>query len=199
MMHSMIESATTRERRRLETEHRITVCAQQLTDERGLDGFTMDELAEAADVSRRTLFNYFPSKVDAVLGNPPELPPDVLATFHAGGPHGHLVDDLGELALVLLGSKLLSHQEMERGRRIVTTTPRLIAAAHERFEAYTGDFVEMILAREGQHFGAERARLLIRLLVAIFDGCLPGSTADEGRPMGDIYVDHLRMARELLA
>lgn len=198
-MHSVTDSATTRERRRLETEHRITVCAHRLTDERGLDGFTMDELAEAADVSRRTLFNYFPSKVDAVLGNPPELPPDVLATFHAGGPHGHLVDDLGELAMVLLSSKVLSHEEMERGRRIVITTPRLIAAAHERFEAYTADFVEMILAREGQDFGADRARLLIRLLVAIFDGCLPGSPTDDGRSMGDVYVDHLRLARELLA
>jgi len=35
--------------------------------------------------------------------------------------------------------------------------------------------------------------------VAIFDGCLPGSADDDGRSMGDIYVDHLRMARELLA
>jgi AcrR family transcriptional regulator len=197
-MHSMEESATLRERRRSETEHRITVCAQRLTDERGLDGFTMDELAETAEVSRRTLFNYFPSKIDAVLGNPPEVPPDVLATFYAGGPHGHLVDDLGELALVLLSSKVLDRQEMERGRRIVVTTPRLIVAAHERFEALAGEFVEMILAREGQDFGAERARLLVRLFVALFDGCLPTDAGDD-RPLGEVFLDHLRLARELLA
>jgi AcrR family transcriptional regulator len=198
-MHSVEESATLRERRRFETEHRITVCAQRLTDERGLDGFTMDELAETAEVSRRTLFNYFPSKVDAVLGNPPELPPDVLATFYAGGPHGHLVDDLGELAVVLLSSKVLDREEMERGRRIVVTTPRLIVAAHERFEALAGEFVDMILAREGQDFGAERARLLVRLFVAIFDGCLPRGDSDDDRALGDVYLDHLRLARELLA
>ena len=196
-MHSMIESATTRERRRLETEHRITVCAQQLTDERGLEGFTMDDLARAADVSRRTLFNYFPSKVDAVLGNPPELPPDVLATFYARGPHGHLVDDLGELAVVLLRSKVLDREEMERGRRIVTTTPRLIVAAHERFEALAGEFVEMILAREGQDFGAERARLLVHLFVALFDGCLLPRVTDD-RSLDDVFLDQLRLARELL-
>jgi AcrR family transcriptional regulator len=197
-MHSMEESATLRERRRLETEHRITICAQRLTDERGLDGFTMDDLAENAQVSRRTLFNYFPSKIDAVLGNPPELPPDVLATFYAKGPHGHLVDDLGVLALVLLSSKVLGREEMERGRRIVTTTPRLIVAAHERFEALAGEFVEMILAREGQEFGAARARLLVHLFVALFDCCLPTGEADD-RPLGDAFLDHLRLARELLA
>ena len=42
--------------------------AIDLTLERGLAGFTMQELADAADVSRSTLFNYFPSKADAVLG-----------------------------------------------------------------------------------------------------------------------------------
>ncbi len=196
-MHSMEESATLRERRRLETEHRITACAQRLTDERGLDGFTMDELAEDAEVSRRTLFNYFPSKIDAVLGNPPEVPPDVLATFYAGGPHGHLVDDLGELALVLLSSKVLDREEMQRGRRIVVTTPRLIVAAHERFEALAGEFVEMILTREGPDFGAERARLLVQLFVALFDGCLPAQEGDD-RPLADVFLHQLRLARELL-
>ena len=198
-MHSMTESATTRERRRLETERRITVCAQQLTDERGLDGFTMDELAEAADVSRRTLFNYFPSKVDAVLGNAPDLPPSVLATFHAGGPHGDLVDDLGELAAVLLSSKTLTREEMELGHRVVTTTPRLIMAAHERFQELTSEFVDVILAREGEEFGEARARLLIRLLVAIFDSCLPANSQEPDRPLADVFADSLRTARDLLA
>lgn len=216
-MHSMSKSATStdpgrgdagaptdgttlRERRRQETEHRITVCAQRLTDQRGLDGFTLDDLAEEAEVSRRTLFNYFPSKIDAVLGNPPPIPPAVLATFHAGGPHGHLVDDLGELASVLLRSQVLTREETERGYRIVTTTPRLIVAAHARFEELTGEFVEMILAREGQDFGADKARLLVRLLVAVFDGCLPAFNAEgDDRPLSEVFTDSLRTARRLLA
>ena len=177
------------------------MCAQRLTDQQGLDGFTMDELAEACDVSRRTLFNYFPSKVDAVLGNPPDLSPSVVATFVGGGPHGHLIDDLGELAAVFLGSKVLTREEMERGRRVVTTTPRLIMAAHERFEHLTREFVDIILAREGKAFGAERARLLIRLLVAIFDGCLPadGAGQDPDRSLADVFRSQLRMTRDLLS
>lgn len=197
----MNQSATHRERRRLETERRITVCAQRLTGTHGLDGFTLDDLAEEAEVSRRTLFNYFPSKVDAVLGNPPDLPPSVLATFHAGGPHGHLVDDLGELAAVILTSKALTREEMERGRQIMMTTPRLMMAVHERFEQLVGEFVELILAREGRDFGADRARLLIRLLVAIFDGCMTTDPDSDDPPtsLADVYTHQLRTARDLLA
>lgn len=197
----MTESASTRARRRLETEHRITVCAQRLTDEVGLDGFTMEELAEAADVSRRTLFNYFPSKVDAVLGNPPDLSASTMATFVEGGPHGHVVDDLGELAATFLSSNVLTAAEMDRARRVITTTPRLIMAVHQRFEQLTGDLVDVILTREGEEFGADRARLLIRLLVAILDGCMSGPL--EGRdpavPLADAFTEALATARELLA
>lgn len=200
-MHYMSESATLRERQRVDTERRITICAQRLTDELGLDGFTMEDLAEAAAVSRRTLFNYFPSKIDAVLGNPPDLPPSVLAIFCAGGPHGHVVDDLGELASVLLSSKVLTRDEMELGRRIVMATPRLMLAVHERFEQLSGEFADLILAREGQEFGADRARLLIRLLVAIFDGCMtaPDEGQDPEPPLADVFTEKLRMARDLLA
>ena len=66
----------------------ITRCAQQLADEHGLDGFTMDQLAECAGVSRRTLFNYVPGKLDAVLGSMQEPDPEVFSEFLAGGPTG---------------------------------------------------------------------------------------------------------------
>ena len=58
----------------------------------------MDDLAALAGVSRRTLFNYFPGKDDAVLGGPPVLDAEAASTtFVAGGPHGNLVDDLAEI------------------------------------------------------------------------------------------------------
>ena len=67
-MHSVTESATSlREQKRWECSHRITLCAQRLTDAHGLDGFTVDDLAAAAGVSRRTLFNYFRNKEDLAL------------------------------------------------------------------------------------------------------------------------------------
>ena len=89
------------------TRVRIVRCAQRLCLNAGFDGFTMDELAEAAEVSRRTLFNYFPSKVDAVLGaaEAPDLASpglqEVADRFRDGGPHG--LPELREIFGELLG------------------------------------------------------------------------------------------------
>src|SRR4051794_33651766 len=106
----MVASATLRETRRTATARRITLCAQQLTDERGFEGFTMNDLAEAAEVSRRTLFNYYPSKVDAVLGSH-ETDPAALASFRANGPHGVLIDDVCALVITMLEDKAIERVE----------------------------------------------------------------------------------------
>jgi len=201
-MHFVTESATVtlREQKRWQTSHRITVCAQQLTDTRGLDGFTMDELAEAAGVSRRTLFNYFPGKLDAVLGATPEIPADVLAQFQAGGPHGNLLDDLGAMAQALLTMKEIDRESLALARRVLTSSPRLIAAAHERFEQHTEEFVTLLVEREGKDFGTSRARLLIRILLAIFDASLDVYLAvGDSRPIDQIFDEQLRETRALLA
>lgn len=52
----------------METYAALTNHARTLTAERELNGFTIEELCEAAGVSRRTFFNYFATKEDAVLG-----------------------------------------------------------------------------------------------------------------------------------
>ncbi len=39
----------------------------RLTDERGYDATTVDDIAETAGISQRTFFRYFPTKDDAIL------------------------------------------------------------------------------------------------------------------------------------
>jgi len=199
-MHFMSESANClRKQKRWETSHRIAMCAQQMTDAHGLDGFTMDELAEAAEVSRRTLFNYFPSKLDAVLGEIPELPAAALATFRAGGPHGSLVEDLGTLAKALLAVKEPDREAMVLSRRVLSSSPRVLAAAHQRFEQITEDFVAQILEREGPDFDIVRARLAVRILGAIFHSALTTFIAGDERPVDVLFDLYLKQTRSLFA
>ena len=61
-----------RERKKRETRAALAAAALRLAVEKGPDNVTVDEIAEAADVSVRTFFNYFPHKEYAILGRNPE-------------------------------------------------------------------------------------------------------------------------------
>lgn len=70
-MHCVMKSATSqRDVRRAEVTRALISLSRRATAEGGLHGFTIDELCERAGISRRTFFNYFASKEDAVLGIP---------------------------------------------------------------------------------------------------------------------------------
>ncbi|WP_188657328.1 TetR family transcriptional regulator [Sphingomonas metalli] len=63
----MLPSSGVRERKRRETLWRITDAGVRLFIAQGFDGTTVDEIAAAAGISRRTFFHYFDSKDDILL------------------------------------------------------------------------------------------------------------------------------------
>lgn len=95
-----------RERKKEQTRQQISAVARQLFFERGYDAVTVAQIAEAADVSEATVFNYFRTKeglffsgmdsyeaalVEAVRQRAPGQ--SVLGAFRR-----HLLDNLGRLS-----------------------------------------------------------------------------------------------------
>jgi AcrR family transcriptional regulator len=68
-----------RERKKLATRIAIRDAAMNLFAGQGFAGTTIDQIAEAADVSRATVFSYFPTKEEIVFGDA-GLAIDALAT-----------------------------------------------------------------------------------------------------------------------
>lgn len=60
-----------RTRKKLATYQALASAARELTLEHGLDAVTVEQIADAADVSPRTFFNYFSSKEEAIVGMDP--------------------------------------------------------------------------------------------------------------------------------
>jgi AcrR family transcriptional regulator len=72
---------TLQHRKRELVRDEIARAAWQLFDERGYEAATVDEIARAAGVSRRTFFRYFGSKEDVVVGTSDAFAEDFLAAF----------------------------------------------------------------------------------------------------------------------
>ncbi|MEU8244645.1 TetR family transcriptional regulator [Nonomuraea sp. NPDC048916] len=62
-----------RERKKAETRQAVHEAALRLTVEHGFDAVTVEAIADAANISRRTFSNYFAGKEDAVLYGEEEL------------------------------------------------------------------------------------------------------------------------------
>ncbi|MGK3206304.1 TetR/AcrR family transcriptional regulator [Amycolatopsis sp. MEPSY49] len=58
---------TLRSRKKAATRQSLHEAALRLAMERGLDGVTVEDIADAVGVSRRTFSNYFTNKEDAIL------------------------------------------------------------------------------------------------------------------------------------
>ncbi|MBD0689562.1 TetR family transcriptional regulator [Streptomyces sp. CBMA123] len=63
-----LDALPLRERKKIQTGIRIFRAAIGLFAERGFDQVSVAQIAAAADVSKMTVFNYFPTKEDLVMG-----------------------------------------------------------------------------------------------------------------------------------
>jgi AcrR family transcriptional regulator len=85
-----------RERKKLQTREKIERVALQLFAERGYDETTLADIADAADVSRRTIFAYFESKEDILFCDEPLLYERLEQTLTERPPGATTVDALRE-------------------------------------------------------------------------------------------------------
>jgi AcrR family transcriptional regulator len=124
----MAEQATgLRERKKQATREALTRAALELFVDRGYDETTLDEIAEAAGVSTRTIFAYFPSKEDILFCTMGTMR-DALATALADRPVG--TDALAALRDFILSS---AHEKTELDYKlgqVVAADPTL--ASHKR-------------------------------------------------------------------
>ena len=169
-----------RERKKLATRRSLRRHALDLVAQRGFMHVTVEDIAEAADVSPRTFFNYFPTKEAALFGAAPERVAALRERVLHQAP--------GESALSALRQVLVAEArvvtnelgelggdplDMLRRMKIVRADPHLRAAQSAHMANIEGALAEAL----AQRLGADPARdPYPALLASIATGLIRAAT-----------------------
>jgi AcrR family transcriptional regulator len=183
---------------------RMIVEARRATVELGLHGFTIEQLCETVGVSRRTFFNHFGSKDDAVLGIELNADVEAIDAYAAGGIVPGDLDPLG--SIIALAIDQFSRVGFVRAdeammRRVFEREPALVA----RFLSATDVQLARVTVAVRHRFGWDdpgdrRARLVTETAAALlkvtaetyFDDTFDEAT---GPTFDALLTENLRLLR----
>jgi AcrR family transcriptional regulator len=142
-----------RERTRRAMRAELAMVARDLFLAKGYDETTIDDIAAAAGMSRRTLFRYFASKEDLVLGKY-EILGDRLAEALAARPPDERVWLALRRAFDIVVDYFADDPDATRSvamERIIQSKPDLTAGQLERVSRTQAQLVDIVRERIGQH------------------------------------------------
>jgi len=161
-----------RERKKLATRQAISDVATRLFIERGFDNVTVAEIAEAANVAKMTVFNYFPRKEDLFFDREDEgrdMIRDALAPRSS--------DESPTVAMQNLVHRLMKQKHpfakftagTARFWHTVMQSPALSARARELRDEFISDCAKMLADSVGRTHPDPEAHLFSSLLMATWN------------------------------
>jgi AcrR family transcriptional regulator len=174
--HIMSEKqAGLRERTRRAVQKEIAEAANVLFVERGFEGTTIDDIAAAVSMSQRSVFRYFATKEEIVLGKFDLVVDDMLAALRARPADEAVWTSLRRVfdVLVILAETPGQEKMVEPIHRVVFETPVLLAGYLQRLQHMQDAVVAELLSR-AEAIGAPYAAddPTPRALTAAAFGCL---------------------------
>lgn len=122
-----------RARKKVQTWRTIRAAAFRLIEERGYDAVSVEDIATAANVSRSTMFNYFPTKEAIVLDPDPQAPEVWRALLRE---HGDVRPLWTALQQVLLGYLATFSDHLAVQKRLKATYPKLGESVRDHGEQF---------------------------------------------------------------
>jgi AcrR family transcriptional regulator len=138
-----------RERHRKRTAADLEEAALRLFGERGFDAVTIDDIAAAADVSRRTFFRYFASKEDVILSDHPKRLDELQAALDRRPADEPALAALRHAVMSLADTYSGARDHMLRRFSLMTATPALEARSLCLQRNWETSVTEMLAGRMG--------------------------------------------------
>ncbi|MEU6997775.1 TetR family transcriptional regulator [Nonomuraea sp. NPDC046570] len=157
-----------RERTRQAMRTELAELALRMFLDRGFDETTVDDIARAAGMSKRTFFRYFPAKEDVLFGGADDLAAQVADEIRAR-PAG---EDAWECLRVVLGRwerRIHASNEELANLRLIESTPSLQARMQQKRNQLRGQVADALRERSGAGLDAFTADLLTSAAGAVLD------------------------------
>jgi AcrR family transcriptional regulator len=142
-----------RERKKAQTRELIAETARRLFGERGFEHVSVAEIARVADVSEKTVFNYFPTKEDLVYWRLESFEAELLDTIRGRAPGESVLAAFGRFVREPRG--LLGKYDPEARERLAALTrmivesPSLLAREQQVFAGFTDSLAALIAEETG--------------------------------------------------
>jgi len=139
-----------RERKKQATRRALQCAGLRLALDHGAEHVTIEMICEAAGVSPRTFFNYFPGKDDALVGEGiPDPDPDLLNTLATGDSGLGLTEDLRRIVVRCAEHATPRHEELMKRRELMHACPALLPRHMAQFTRFERTLAEAIATRTG--------------------------------------------------
>jgi AcrR family transcriptional regulator len=154
-----------RERKKARTREAIIDAALDLFERNGFEATTIEDIAAAADVSPRTFFRYFDSKVDLVMARNSAKEKDLTPLILARPAEEAPLEAMRQVICDVLCARL-EDTSVVREFHVVMTTPSLRALAREHFYEHVDDVAHAFALRMGADENDLRAHVLAGAVTA---------------------------------
>jgi AcrR family transcriptional regulator len=163
-----VDELPLRERKKQRTRQAISDAATELFAERGFDAVTIDEVAAAAEVSKKTIFNYFRSKEDLLFDEVEAAEARLLAAVRTRPDGEPVIAAVRRNALASV-SRMCSGGDpwIEKMARVVAASPSLQAREAEIFDRLGHSLAEVIREEIGAREGDCRPYVAAQAIMAV--------------------------------
>jgi AcrR family transcriptional regulator len=161
-----------RERKKAKTRAVIREHAMRLFEEQGYAATTVDQIADAAEVSQSTFFRYFPSKEDVALSD--EFDPLIVAAMRAQPAGLDPIETIRRAIKSALAdiSDADWHREQQR-QRLIQSVPELRSRVLQEYVNTIDLIAEVIAERAGRPGDDFAARVAAGAVIGAMMAALP--------------------------
>jgi AcrR family transcriptional regulator len=171
---------TLRDRTRRAVRAELARAAVALFAERGFDETTVEDIARAVGMTKRSFFRYFATKEDAVFAGTEVLVEQVVEDLEARPADEGPWDCLHQV-LRRWQERIHSSGAELTGERLIESTPVLRARLHQKRELWRHAAREVLVRRSGSRLDDFAADLLTNAAVAVLDSVAREWVRTDGR------------------